>query len=109
MQTPFVIHCYTCDADITREYLKLNSFFGIGGIITFKHVEHLIDSVKLIPIERIMIETDSPYLSPVPNRGKRNDSSNLKYIANTLAKIKGITLERVIELTTNTAKNFFRI
>ena len=80
---------------------------GIGGVVTFPNAKKLVEVVEAIPIESILIETDCPYLAPAPNRGKRNDSSNLKYIVEKIAEIKGMTPEKVAEITKKNAENLF--
>lgn len=102
-----VIHCYSYSTEIAREYLNMNYYFGIGGVITFSNAKKLKEVVSYLPIEHILLETDSPYLAPVPNRGKRNSSLNLPYIAQAIATIKGIDVETVIAVTTENAKRLF--
>lgn len=94
-----VIHCYSYSAETAREYLDMGFFFGIGGVLTFKNGRKLKETVEILPMDRIVIETDSPYLAPVPNRGKRNDSRNLAYVVRELAAMKGISEEEVRRVT----------
>jgi TatD DNase family protein len=101
------IHCYSGAAPMAIEYAKMGFYIGIGGVITFPNAKKLIEVVEALPLEKILIETDSPYLAPTPNRGKRNDSRNLEYIVNKIAKIKQTTPEKVGEITGNNAKNLF--
>lgn len=77
----------------------MNFYFGIGGVLTFKNARKLVEAAEVIPLERIVLETDCPYLAPVPNRGKRNDSSNIQYVIEKLADIKGVTKEQIAEVT----------
>ncbi len=101
-----VIHCFAGSAEIAKLYVKLGFKIGIGGVVTFKN-SNLPEVVKEIGIENIVIETDAPYLTPVPNRGKRNDSTQLKYICNKLAEILEIDVETVKKQTfTNAVKAF---
>jgi TatD DNase family protein len=104
-----VVHCYSGSYEMAVEYTKLGFYIGVGGVITFKNANKLKEVVKKIPIDNILIETDSPYLAPVPNRGKRNDSSNLKYIAQEISNIKNISYDDVINLSNKNAKRLFRI
>lgn len=104
-----VIHCYSYSKETTRDYLELGFFFGIGGVLTFKNGRKLKEAVEWLPIERIVIETDSPYLAPVPNRGKRNNSLNLVYVVEELARIKGISEEEVRRITWENACRLFRM
>ena len=104
-----VVHCYSYTKELAREYLNMDFYFGIGGVITFKNAKKLKEAVAYIPLERILLETDSPYLSPEPNRGKRNSSLNLPYIAEAVAELKGIGSEEVIEVTRQNAERLFRL
>ncbi len=104
-----VIHCYSYTKELAREYLKMNYFFGIGGVITFKNARKLKEAVEYIPLENILLETDSPYLAPEPNRGSRNSSLNLPYVAQAIAQIKGIPYEEVVAATEQNARKLFHI
>ena len=102
-----VIHCFSYSKEIAKIFLDMGYSFGIGGVITFNNARKLVEAVEYIPIENILLETDSPYLSPVPNRGKRNTSLNLPYVANKIAEIKNIPYDEVIRITHQNAKNLF--
>ena len=104
-----VIHCYSYTKETARDYLNWDYYFGIGGVITFQNAKKLKEAVEYIPLKNILLETDSPYLSPVPYRGKRNSPLNLKIIADAIAEIKGITAEEVIKVTTENTKKLYRI
>ncbi len=104
-----VIHCFSYTKEIAREYLDMGFYFGIGGVITFANAKKLKEAVENIPIEKILLETDSPYLAPEPNRGKRNSSLNLPYIAKEIALLKGLSYEEVIAVTHENARSLFRI
>lgn len=104
-----VIHCFSYTKEIAKEYLNMDFYFGIGGVITFANAKKLREAVDYIPIEKILLETDSPYLAPEPNRGKRNSSLNIPYIAKELAVVKGISYEKVLEVTHENAEKLFRI
>ncbi|GMQ59538.1 TatD family hydrolase [Vallitalea sediminicola] len=108
-QTGGVIHCYSGSIEQAREYVEMGLYIGVGGVVTFKNANKLKEVVREISINNILIETDSPYLAPVPNRGKRNDSSNLKYIAQQIAELKDMSYEEVIENTYENAKKLFKI
>ena len=101
------IHCYSGSAEMAKEYVKMGFHIGVGGVVTFSNAKKLVEVVEAIPLESILIETDCPYLSPVPNRGKRNDSRNLKYVVDKIAEIKGVTPEKVAEITKNNAMTLF--
>ena len=89
---------------MAREYLDMGLYLGIGGVVTFKNAKKLKEVVEYAPLAQIVLETDSPYLSPEPNRGKRNDSRNLVYVAREIARIKGVTEEEVIAVTEGNAE-----
>lgn len=108
-QTPAVIHCYSYSPELAREYVKMGYYLGIGGVVTFKNAKKLKEVVLETPLERILLETDCPYLAPEPYRGKRNDSRNLTYVAKAVADIKGLTPEAVIEATEKNAGTFYRL
>lgn len=108
-QTPAVIHCYSYSPELAREYVKMGYYLGIGGVVTFKNAKKLKEVVLETPLERILLETDCPYLAPEPYRGKRNDSRNLTYVAKAVADIKGLTPEAVLEATEKNAGTFYRL
>ena len=99
-----IIHCFSYSKEIAAEYLKMGLYLGIGGVLTFKNAKKLKEVAKIAPLSQIVLETDCPYMSPEPYRGKRNSSLNLSYVADALAKIKGITAEEVIAATEENAK-----
>lgn len=101
------IHCYSGSAEMAVDYVKMGFHIGVGGVVTFSNAKKLVETVAAVPMERILIETDCPYLAPNPNRGKRNDSTNLKYVVEKIAEIKQITPEEVAEITAENAKNLF--
>lgn len=94
-----VIHCYSYGRELAKTFLDMGFYFGIGGVVTFKNARKIREVVEYLPMDRIVIETDSPYLAPVPNRGKRNDSRNLSYVVKQIALIKGLSAEAVEEIT----------
>ena len=102
-----VIHCYSYGVEMAKEFVNMGYYIGIGGVLTFNNAKKLKEVAKEIPIDKIVIETDCPYLSPVPNRGKRNSSLNLEYVVKELALIKGISEEEVKEITYNNAKKLY--
>lgn len=104
-----VIHCFSYSKEIAREYIKMGFYIGIGGVVTFKNSKKLKEIVTEIPLEKILLETDCPYLAPVPNRSKRNSSLNIPYIAQEIAELKGITSEEVIMQTEQNGHCLFRI
>ncbi len=102
-----IFHCFGGTIENAKEIIDQNFLLGIGGVLTYKN-SGLAEVLKDIDLKHIVLETDSPYLTPVPFRGKRNESSYLKYIAQKLAEIKNITIEEVAEQTTRNAENIFR-
>jgi TatD DNase family protein len=106
---PVLIHCYSGSVEMSRILRKHGIYISVGGVVTFQNAKKLIEVVKEYPIELLMLETDSPYLTPHPHRGKRNDSTYLKYVIQKIAQIKEVSEDVVIEKTTQNAKNFFGI
>lgn len=104
-----VVHCFSYTKEIARDFLKWDYYFGIGGVLTFKNAKKLKEAVEYIPMERILVETDSPYLSPEPYRGKRNCSLNLPYVVRAIAQIKGISEEEVEAVTCKNAQELFGV
>lgn len=102
-----VIHCYSGSAEMAEEYIKMGFYIGVGGSLTFKNNKKGVETVECIPIEKILIETDSPYLAPVPYRGKRNDSRLLKYVVERISQIKNIPENDICNITKNNAQNLF--
>lgn len=104
-----VVHCFSYSAEMAQEYVKMGFYIGVGGVVTFKNGKKLKEVVEAIPIKRILLETDSPYLSPEPNRGKRNSSLNIPHIAQQIAEIKGMSYDEVIAVTEENARRMYRI
>lgn len=104
-----VCHCFSGSLEVAEIYLKMGFYLGFDGPITFKNSKKSSKIISKIPLDRILIETDSPYLAPEPNRGKRNDSRNLKYIVQKIADIKEISYEEVEKVTTKNSKKLFKI
>ena len=104
-----IIHCYSYSKEMAEEYVKMGYLIGVGGVVTFKNARRLKETVEAIPLSQVVLETDCPYLAPEPNRGKRNSSLNLSYVAQAIADLKGITAEEVIKVTGENAKAFYGI
>jgi TatD DNase family protein len=104
-----VIHCFSYGKEMAREYLNMGFYLGIGGVLTFKNAKKLKEVVEYMPIEQLVLETDCPYLAPVPNRGKRNSSLNLPYVVSEISAIKGIAEEEIIEITNQNARKLYRL
>ncbi len=104
-----VIHCFTGNYDAACAYLDLGFYISFTGIITFKNADPLREVVRKVPLERMLIETDSPYLTPVPHRGKRNEPLYVRFVAETIAKVKELAVEEVARVTTENVKHLFSI
>ena len=104
-----VIHCFSYEVEMAREYLDMGYFLGIGGVLTFKNSRKLKEVAEYAPLSSLVLETDCPYLAPVPNRGKRNSSLNLPYVVEELAAIKKMAPKDIIKATTENAKHLYRI
>ena len=103
-----VIHCYSYSKELAKTFLDMGFFFGVGGVVTFNNGKKLKEVVDYVPLDRIVVETDCPYLAPVPFRGKRNDSRKLPYVLEQIAEIKGITPAEVEEITSRNAFELYR-
>ena len=104
-----VIHCFSYSAEMAREYVKMGFYIGVGGVVTFKNSRKLKEVVEEIPLEYLLLETDCPYLAPVPNRGKRNSSLNLVYVAEQIAGLKQLTYDEVVEQTEKNARRLYNL
>ena len=104
-----VVHCFSYSKEMARQVLDMGFYIGIGGVVTFKNAKTLKEVAAYAPLDRIVLETDCPYLSPEPNRGKRNSSLNLNYVAEALSQIKGIDKEELIAVTEENARRLYRM
>lgn len=104
-----VFHCFSGDAWLARDALDLGFYLSFSGVITFQNATMLRDIVKTVPLDRILVETDCPYLTPVPHRGKRNEPAYVAFVAQKVAELKGLTPEEAAEQTTLNAKRLFKI
>lgn len=102
-----VVHCFSYGVELAREYLNMGLYLGIGGVVTFKNARKLKEVVEYAPLSALLLETDSPYLAPVPHRGKRNDSGKLPLVAQAIGEIKGISPEEVIRATEENGRRLF--
>lgn len=103
---PFVLHCFTAGMDLARTALELGGYISFSGIITFKNAEEIRDVARLVPADRYLVETDAPYLAPIPHRGAKNEPSYVAHTAAKVAEVRGVSIEQVGEETT---RNFFRL
>lgn len=104
-----VVHCFSGSVEMAKEIIKLGMYIGIGGAVTFKNARKPVEVARYVPIDRLLCETDCPYMAPVPFRGKRNDSSLIPYSAEKLAEIKGISVQELLDRTDENAKRLFNI
>jgi TatD DNase family protein len=104
-----VIHCFSGDASAAERYLELGLYLSISGIVTFRNAAVLQDAVRRIPLDRLLIETDAPFLAPIPFRGKRNEPAHVKLVAEKIAELKGIPVDEVASNTTRNAERLFRL
>ena len=104
-----VLHCYSGSSEMARELLDLGLYISFAGPVTFKNGKKAREAAAAVPLDRLLVETDSPYLSPEPLRGKRNDSANVILVANEIAAIKGISQEEAARITTENGRRFFGI
>lgn len=104
-----VVHCFSGSSEMALEIVKLGMYIGIGGAITFKNARRAIEVVQAIPLDRLLLETDAPYMTPVPFRGKRCDSAHIAYTAEKIAEVKGMSVQKIIDICNENAKRLFSI
>lgn len=104
-----IFHCCPLNRELVKEALKLGYYISFAGPITFKNSKNAEEIIEMVPLDKILIETDSPYLSPEPNRGKRNDSRNVKYMAEKIAEVKGLPLEEIAKITYENANRVYKL
>ncbi len=104
-----VIHCFSYEKEMARQFLDMNYYIGVGGVVTFKNGRKLKEVVEYTPLDRIVLETDAPYLAPTPFRGQRNDSTYIKYVAEEIARIKNISFDEVVETTKQNALKMYKM
>lgn len=104
-----ILHCFSGSVEMAREIVKLGMYIGMGGVVTFKNSRKAVEVIADMPLEKIVLETDCPYLSPVPFRGKRNDSGMIRYTAEKIAEIKQVSIEEVLQTTLDNAKTIYSI
>lgn len=104
-----LLHCYSGSAEFLKEILPLGCYISLGGTVTFKNARHSVEVAQAVPLDRLLLETDAPYLSPVPFRGKRNQSDYIIYTAKKIAELRGMSAQEILDITAQNAKNFYRI
>lgn len=104
-----VVHCFSGSWEMAQELMKLGLYLGIGGVVTFKNAKHVVEVTEKMPLDRLLLETDAPYMAPVPCRGSRNDSTLIAHVAEKIAELRGTTAAEILEITRNNAKILFGI
>ncbi len=104
-----LLHCYSGSAEFLKEILRLDCYISLGGTVTFKNAKHPLEVASVVPLDRLLLETDAPYLSPVPFRGKRNQSDYIIYAAMKIAELRGISVQEILDITAQNAKKFYRL
>ncbi len=104
-----LVHCFSGSVELMREAVRLGLYISLGGVVTFKNARHSIEVASEIPLDRLLLETDAPYMAPVPFRGKRCDSSMIVYAAEKIASLRGIGVQELLDITAENAKRFYRI
>lgn len=104
-----VVHCFSYSKELALQYVEMGFYIGVGGVITFSNAKKLTEAVRAVPLARIVLETDAPYLSPAPERGMRNHSAKLPLVAEKLAALKGVTTQELIRITEENARRLYRI
>ncbi len=104
-----LVHCFSGSVELMREAVKLGMYISLGGVVTFKNARHSVDVAREIPIDRLLLETDAPYMAPVPFRGKRCDSSMILYTAEKIASVRNMGIQEVLDVTCENAKRFYSI
>ena len=103
------LHCFSGSVEMAREIIQLGLYIGLGGVVTFKNARHSVEVAAEIPLDRLLLETDAPYMAPVPFRGKRCDSSMIVYVADRIAQIRGLTTSEVLAATRENARRLYKI
>jgi TatD DNase family protein len=104
-----VMHCYSGSWEMAKDFMDLGLYISLGGPVTFKNAKRPVEVAQKIPLDRLVIETDSPYLAPTPHRGKRNNPAYVRLVAEKIAEVRGMTFEEIAEATLNNAKKLFKI
>lgn len=104
-----VLHCYSGSAEMAKEILNLGMYIGLGGAVTFKNAVKPVEVAEMLPLDRLLLETDCPYMAPVPKRGKRNNSAYIEYVAEKIAEIKNMSAQEILDITTENTRRLFGI
>ena len=104
-----LMHCFSGSVELMREVIKLGMSISLGGVVTFKNARHSVECAAEVPLDRLLLETDAPYMAPVPFRGKRNDSRKIIYTAEKIAEIRGMTADEILDITADNARRIYNI
>lgn len=104
-----VVHCFSYSKELALQYVDMGFYIGVGGVVTFKNAKKLVEVVQAVPLDRIVLETDAPYLSPEPERGRRNHSGRLALVADRIAELRGVTAQELIRITEENARRLYRM
>ena len=104
-----LVHCFSGSVELMREAMRLGCYISLGGVVTFKNARHSIEVAREIPLDRLLLETDAPYMAPVPYRGKRCDSAMILYAAEKIAALRGVGVQELLDITCENAKRFYNI
>ena len=104
-----VVHCFSGSAEMAQEIVALGMYIGLGGVVTFQNSRKTVEVAQMIPMDRLLLETDAPYMTPVPFRGRRNDSQMIRFVAARIAELRSMTADDVLAITTDNAKRLFNI
>ena len=104
-----VLHCFSGSWEMAKEVLSLGMYLGLGGVVTFQNAKHVVEVAEKMPLDRLLLETDAPYMAPVPYRGRRNDSSLIRYVAEKIGKIRGAAPEVILEAAEENTRRLFRL
>ena len=104
-----LVHCFSGSVELMREAVRMGLYISLGGVVTFKNARHSVEVAAEIPLDRLLLETDAPYMAPVPFRGKRCDSTMIRFAAEKIAELRGLTAQQVLDITTENSKRFYSI
>ena len=104
-----LIHCFSGSVELMREAVKMDMYISLGGVVTFKNARHSVEVAAEVPLDRLLLETDAPYMAPVPFRGMRCDSSMIALTAEKIAQLRNISTQELLDITCENAKRFYRI
>ncbi|MBR5753392.1 MAG: TatD family hydrolase, partial [Clostridia bacterium] len=104
-----VLHCFSGSVEMMREATDLGLYIGLGGVVTFKNARKSVEVAAEVPLDKLLLETDAPYMAPVPHRGKRNDSTYIAFVAERIAEVRGMDPQELIDVCTENGKRLFQM